>query len=167
MKDVSDNDIKNNFPLAAAKHEGHRSIVKIGGTGTLVVSALAFFWGYAASATKTSADGSYCLLWVGAVLAGAAWVFLNFYFLFRLLDISFSPAPKSNPATQASAGRDKILLWSILKFPVIYVAGFFILKSRFFPVSGILTGLTIFFAALIFSWGNFYRGNFGASRRHV
>jgi 3-deoxy-7-phosphoheptulonate synthase len=31
MKDVSDNDIKNNFPLAAAKHEGHKSVVKIGG----------------------------------------------------------------------------------------------------------------------------------------
>jgi 3-deoxy-7-phosphoheptulonate synthase len=31
MKDVSDNDIKNNFPLAAAKHEGHKSVVKFGG----------------------------------------------------------------------------------------------------------------------------------------
>ena len=30
MKDVSDNDIKNNFPLAAAKHEGHKSVVKLG-----------------------------------------------------------------------------------------------------------------------------------------
>ncbi len=30
MKDVSDNDIKNNFPLAAAKHDGHKSVVKIG-----------------------------------------------------------------------------------------------------------------------------------------
>ena len=30
MKDVSDNDIKNNFPLAASKHDGHKSVVKIG-----------------------------------------------------------------------------------------------------------------------------------------
>jgi 3-deoxy-7-phosphoheptulonate synthase len=31
MKDVSDNDIKNNFPLAAAKNDRDKSIVKIGG----------------------------------------------------------------------------------------------------------------------------------------
>ena len=43
MKDVSDNDIKNNFPLAAAKHEGHKTVVKIGavevGGGKLAVFA--------------------------------------------------------------------------------------------------------------------------------
>lgn len=133
-----------------------RSIAKAGGAGTLAVSALALLWGYTVPAY---------LLWVGAVLTGAAWVFLNFYFLFRLLDIAVS----FDMASRRMMGRrrDHILLWSLLKFPVIYVAGFFILKSRFFPVSGILTGLTVFFAALIFSWGNFYRGNFGASRRHV
>jgi 3-deoxy-7-phosphoheptulonate synthase len=30
MKDVSDNDIKNNFPLAAAKHDGEKTVVRVG-----------------------------------------------------------------------------------------------------------------------------------------
>jgi 3-deoxy-7-phosphoheptulonate synthase len=30
MKDISDNDIKNNVPLASAKHDGHRTIVRVG-----------------------------------------------------------------------------------------------------------------------------------------
>lgn len=30
MKDLSENDLRNNIPLAAAKHEGHRSIVRVG-----------------------------------------------------------------------------------------------------------------------------------------
>lgn len=31
MKDVTENDLKNNFPLAAKKHEGHRSVVRVAG----------------------------------------------------------------------------------------------------------------------------------------
>jgi len=30
MKDLSEHDLRNNIPLAAAKHEGHRSVVRIG-----------------------------------------------------------------------------------------------------------------------------------------
>lgn len=118
-----------------------KSVAKIGAILTLIISVAAFL------TDRT--------LWAGAVLTGGAWIFLNFYFLFRLLDIGFGGVPKQ---------KDRILLLSVLKFPVIYVAGFFILKSRFFPVSGILTGLTIFFIALVFSWRSFYRGSFGASR---
>lgn len=46
----------------------------------------------------------------------------------------------------------RILLYSLIKFPVLYVAGFFILKSRFFPLASILTGLTLFFAAFALTW---------------
>lgn len=30
MKDLSENDLRNNIPLAAAKHDGHRSVVRVG-----------------------------------------------------------------------------------------------------------------------------------------
>ena len=30
MKDISDSDLKNNIPLAAAKHDGHKSAVRVG-----------------------------------------------------------------------------------------------------------------------------------------
>ena len=122
-----------------------KSVAKIGARLTLVISIVALFFGRA--------------LWASGVLVGAAWIFLNFYFLFRLLDVATS----SDVAPRRMTGRykDQIFLLSILKFPVIYVAGFFVLKSRFFPVSGILTGLTVFFAALVLSWRSFYRGSFG------
>lgn len=77
------------------------------------------------------------------VLTGAAWIFLNSYFLFRLVQIGFEPKARVS---------DKILLFSILKFPVLYVAGYFILKSRVFPVMGVLTGLTLFMAAFVLCW---------------
>ena len=87
------------------------------------------------------------LNWAAGFAVGGAWVFLNFYLLFQLLKIALSQPARKN----------RIFVLSMLKFPVIYVAGFFILKSRFFPVSGVLTGLTIFFIAMILRRGHFSR----------
>ncbi len=86
-----------------------------------------------------------CGAWIFAwgILTAGAWIFLNSYFLFSLVQIGFQPKQRMS---------DKILLFSILKFPVLYVVGFFILKTRFFPVYSILTGLTIFMAAFILCW---------------
>ncbi len=77
------------------------------------------------------------------IWVSAAWIFLNSYFLFRLIQIGFEPRVRMN---------DQILLFSILKFPVLYVAGFFILKTRVFPVYSILTGLSLFILAFIITW---------------
>ena len=80
------------------------------------------------------------------VLIGGAWIFLNSYFLFRLVNAGLEPKARMN---------DRILLFSILKFPVLYVAGFFILKARVYPIYGILAGLTVFMIAFIISWFRF------------
>lgn len=82
-------------------------------------------------------------VWAAGVLTGALWVFLNSFFLFQLLDMGLHPRPHS---------KDKILIYSMLKFPVLYVAGFFILRSRIFPVMSLLAGLTAFFAAFAAVW---------------
>lgn len=76
-------------------------------------------------------------------LVGGFWIFLNSFFLFQLLEMGM---------TSQHRPKDRILLLTILKFPVLYVVGYFILKSRFFPVSGILAGLTAFMAAFVFQW---------------
>lgn len=92
-------------------------------------------------------------LWAAAVMTGALWIFLNVYFLFRLIDMGMN----------ARGGKkDKILVLSIFKFPVLYVAGFFILKSRFFPVYGIVAGLTVFMAALVIVWTVSFRAASGS-----
>lgn len=77
------------------------------------------------------------------IWVSSAWIFLNFYFLFRMLQIGFEPRVRKS---------DKILVLSILKFPVLYVAGFFILQTRTFPVYSILTGLSLFVLAMIIVW---------------
>ncbi len=74
---------------------------------------------------------------------GAAWIVLNLTLLFRLMEMSFALKAKN---------RDRVLLYSVLKFPVLYVAGYFILKSRFFPLAGILAGLTAGIAAFALVW---------------
>lgn len=80
-----------------------------------------------------------------AVLVSSFWMFLNAYFLMRLIEMGMNPSP-------AAQKNNKILVLSIFKFPVLYVAGFFILSARVFPVGGIVTGLTIFVAAFCAAW---------------
>lgn len=82
-------------------------------------------------------------LWSCGVLVGYCWVFLNGYFLFQLLELSFTAGPRS---------KNRIFFLSILKFPVLYVAGYFILTNRVFPIYGILLGLTFFFLAFFVVW---------------
>ena len=118
-----------------------RAVAKIGGALVLAASVTALCLGR--------------ILWAAGTLTGGAWAFLNFYFLFRLLEIGFTAAvkaPQDKTGIRSLGGRDQILLLSVLKFPVVYLAGFFILKSRVFPVSGVLTGLTLFFLAVMLSW---------------
>ena len=82
--------------------------------------------------------------WSLGVMASTSWVFLNSFFLFQLMGMALNPSKEKK--------NDKILVLSILKFPVLYVAGFFILKSRFFPIYSVLLGLTLFMAAFSLVW---------------
>lgn len=81
--------------------------------------------------------------WALGVLTAGLWAFVNFYFLFRLIEAGFERKPEH---------KNRVLFYSVLKFPVLYLAGFFILKSRFFPAYSLLIGLTIFMAAFVFHW---------------
>lgn len=96
----------------------------------------------AAAATAFAAAGNYS----GALgaLAGGAWLFLNLLLLARLMEMAID--------VKSRGKKDKILVLSVLKFPVLYLTGFFILKSRIFPVTGILAGLTAVIAAFAFQW---------------
>ena len=76
-------------------------------------------------------------------MTGFSWIFLNTFFLFQLLQMSLTSQAKS---------KDKIFAISVLKFPVLYLTGFFILKSRFFPLYSVLTGLSVFLAVILISW---------------
>ncbi len=87
--------------------------------------------------------------WRGAsssagVLTAACWMFLNLFFLFKLLVMGANAGQPKHPG--------RLLVLTVLKFPVIYLAGYFILSSRYFPVSSLLTGVTLFMLALGVTW---------------
>ncbi len=83
---------------------------------------------------------------IPGVWVGAAWVFLNTYFLFQMIEIAYA----------ADKARMKTIQWLlVIKFPVLYLAGFFILRTGVFPVMGVLTGLTLFFVACVIGWLRF------------
>jgi hypothetical protein len=91
-------------------------------------------------------------LWAAGVWVGAFWIFLNTFFLFGLIEIGFTGKPVQAVAGHKPPVMNKILLFSILKFPVLYGAGFFILKARIFPAMGLLLGLTLFMIAFGVVW---------------
>jgi hypothetical protein len=82
-------------------------------------------------------------LWSMGILTGSLWVFLNSFFLYQLLEMGIHPKAHQ---------KQRILVFSILKFPVLYVIGFFILSARFFPVYALLLGLTLYFVGLGIVW---------------
>ena len=87
--------------------------------------------------------------WSAGILTGSLWFFLNSFFLYQLFQMSLNPR---------HGHKDKILIFSILKFPVLYLVGFYILRTRFFPVVSLLLGLTIYFVALGITWARFNCG---------
>ena len=80
--------------------------------------------------------------WAAGVLTASCWMFLNVYFLYRLLAISMRVETQKHPG--------RLLVLSVLKFPVVYLAGYFVLKTRYFPMESILTGLTVFIVGFRF-----------------
>lgn len=86
-------------------------------------------------------------------LAGGAWNIINIYFLTRLVKVTFSPA---SPAVSGQEGRTgpkspnkkKIAYLVFIKFPLLYGAGFLILRYSGVSLYGVLVGFSIFFLVI-------------------
>ncbi len=70
--------------------------------------------------------------WVLGFVVGASWSAANLYFTINILKISI-----------LKKGQAKLSALILLKFPVLYLAGFLILTSKAFPAPSLLTGLTV------------------------
>ncbi len=68
------------------------------------------------------------LKWLAGFIIGAGWSAANIYFTIAILKMSVR---KTDPA--------KLTALVMLKFPVLYLAGFLILMSRAFQISSLLT----------------------------
>ncbi len=62
--------------------------------------------------------------------AGSAWSIINFVLLIKILEIAILHRDK-----------EKLTLILLIKFPLLYLVGFFILTSKFFPAYSLLLGL--------------------------
>jgi hypothetical protein len=68
--------------------------------------------------------------WIGGFLVSAAWSGVNYLLTIQILKISMLEKPKKNLGAML-----------LIKFPVLYLLGFLILATRFFPIYSLLTGL--------------------------
>ncbi len=64
------------------------------------------------------------------LLVSASWSIINFALLIKILEIAMLHKP-----------RNKLFLILMIKFPLLYLIGFLILASKFFPAYSLLAGL--------------------------
>jgi hypothetical protein len=74
------------------------------------------------------------------LLTGCAWGIGNFWALARVITVV---------VTLGSVDRRHALILAAVKFPVLYVAGYFTLRSGWFSPISLLTGFSILFAVVV------------------
>ncbi len=79
----------------------------------------------------------YQFRFASGILVGAIWSILNFVFTFNLLSIAILKQSKA-----------RLWLLLVVKFPLLYVIGFLILVSRFYPVVSLCTGLSLMLVSI-------------------
>ena len=77
----------------------------------------------------------------------ACWMLVNSFFLMRLVKMAGTPA-----MPDAGKQKSRIFALSLVKFPLLYVVGYFILRGHYFPMASILTGLTVSLFILTAIW---------------
>ncbi|MGB2769221.1 MAG: hypothetical protein WBC88_05800 [Candidatus Zixiibacteriota bacterium] len=76
----------------------------------------------------------------GGILAGAIWGCLNILFLTRLITEVFSPGTEIR--------KSKVILITVVKFPLLYAAGFLLLKIEYFPAVSLVIGFSLLFLVM-------------------
>jgi hypothetical protein len=74
------------------------------------------------------------------ILAGAVWGCLNLLFLTRLITEVFSPGEEIK--------KGKVILIAVVKFPLLYAAGFLLLTKTDFPPLSLVIGFSLLFLVM-------------------
>ena len=82
-------------------------------------------------------------LWAAGFLTAATWLALNFFLTVGLLKVAL-----------LKQSRERLFLFLIIKFPILYLLGYLILVSRIFPVSSLMLGMpaTLILISIIKIW---------------
>jgi len=75
--------------------------------------------------------------WVLGLIVSVVWSLVNFALIVKILEIAILKDTKTN--------LSRILL---IKFPLLYVGGFWLLTSKFFPTTSLLAGMPIALVAI-------------------
>ncbi len=97
---------------------------------TLVLAALSFLF----------VTVYYDFKFGGGILAGAVWGCLSILFLTRLITEVFSPGTEIR--------KGKVILIAVVKFPLLYAAGFLLLKIEYFPPESLVIGFSLLFVVM-------------------
>lgn len=76
----------------------------------------------------------------GGILAGTIWGCLNILFLTRLITEIFSPGTEIR--------KGKVILIAVVKFPLLYAAGFVLLWIKYFPAMSLVIGFSLLFLVM-------------------
>ena len=72
-------------------------------------------------------------MWYIGFLVGAAWSCVNLYFLFRIFRVGL---------LKERFNKRNFIFLLMVKFPLLYIAGFAILSAKIYPVGGLLAGFS-------------------------
>lgn len=78
--------------------------------------------------------------YASGIFVGCGWGCLNFYFLTNLITQATNPG---------GIDRKRVGLLVLVKFPLLYLSGYFLLRLKYFPVTSLLAGFTIIFAVIL------------------
>lgn len=70
--------------------------------------------------------------------AAVLWISANVWMIHRILDWTARPQ---------SQHRNKVFVLALVKFPVLYLAGFFILMTEWVTLEGVFWAFTVFFVS--------------------
>jgi hypothetical protein len=75
------------------------------------------------------------------ILAGAIWGCLNLLFLTHLVTEVFSPGKEVR--------KGKVIIIALVKFPLLYLCGYLLLRIDYFPPISLLSGFTLIFLVML------------------
>lgn len=82
----------------------------------------------------------YNFKFAAGILVGAIWGCLNLLFLTHLITEVFSPGKEIR--------KGKVILIALVKFPLLYAAGYLLLRINYFPAESLLSGFTLIFVVM-------------------
>ena len=78
--------------------------------------------------------------YAAGILVGCGWGCLNLYFLTNLI---------TQATTPRGINKKRIVLLVLVKFPLLYVSGYILLRVKYFPVTSLLVGFTLMFVVIL------------------